>query len=164
MRTRIITDLDRLRQPSELVAFNPKARFLAERLTTEARGRLGPSGGGGLAAPQIGVFKQAFYWQFKPSFVGRDDTPLSGVCCNPTVTHEADTVTAGWERCLSMPAVKVMVERPDSITVEWFTPDGEPQQAFLLGICARIWSHEIDHLNGVVSVDRQVPGQEPVPV
>jgi len=146
------------------VKLGPQARFLADRLTREALGRLGPDGGGGLAAPQIGVFKQAFYWKFKPSFVGRESAALSGVCCNPTIVHEADTVTTGWEVCLSIPAQRVMVARPDSITVEWFTANGVAHETMLLGICVRIWSHEIDHLNGVVSLDRQVPGQTPVPV
>lgn len=164
MRASIITDETMLRRVSEPVVFDSKTRFMAARVTQEAVGRLGADGNGGLAAPQIGMLNQLFYWRFAKSYQSRGTAPLSGIACNPTVVDQSDDTSADWERCLSSPDFIVLAERPNVITVEWATPKGVWHTTTLSGICARLWSHEIDHLNGVLSIDHQPPGQEPVKI
>jgi peptide deformylase len=112
------------------------------RLMQEARGV-------GLAAPQIGISRRVLVYQ--PS----DEAPLTALV-NPRVTASADEAEAGDEGCLSLGAATVVVpvERPVAVTIEAATPTGEPVTIEAEGLEARVLQHEIDHLDGVLTIDR----------
>ena len=79
------------------------------------------------------------------------------VYINPTLTEAADEDEAE-EGCLSMPGINVNVTRSKSITLHAHDLSGNPVVQSESGYVARIWQHEIDHLNGVLITDRVGPG------
>jgi peptide deformylase len=76
------------------------------------------------------------------------------VLVNPVVVSSSATCTEGEEGCLSIPGWRGLVDRPDSVTVEALTPVGEKVLLRADGYLARIFFHEIDHLDGVLFTDR----------
>ncbi|MBM3324818.1 MAG: peptide deformylase, partial [Calditrichaeota bacterium] len=108
--------------------------------------------GVGLAAPQINV-----PLQFVVISIPREhDEPLQMVMANPRIIE-----TRGqWEYeegCLSVPEIRDMVTRPEWIRVEYQDIDGKPQSLEADGLLARVIQHEIDHINGILFVDRLTP-------
>jgi peptide deformylase len=122
-------------------------RQLAEQmlLTLEATGN-----GIGLAATQVGVLKRLIIVN-----IGEDDDeeyePL--VLFNPEILSAEGEVVVE-EGCLSIPDVTADVKRPESIVVEGIDIQSEPVHIETDGLLARVLLHEIDHLNGVLFIDR----------
>jgi len=121
---------------------------LVERMTTlmqEARGV-------GLAAPQAGVLRRVFVYQTS------DEDPVTALV-NPRLTSTSEERESAEEGCLSLGAASVVapVERPVSLTLEAVTPSGEPVTVEADGLEARVIQHELDHLDGVLIVDRTTP-------
>jgi peptide deformylase len=100
--------------------------------------------GVGLAAPHVGVLKRLFTWQV--------DEEGGGVV-NPVVTDASDEAEVDDEGCLSFPGLFYEVERPLRIAVDWQDVHGESHHVQLEGFDARVWLHEMDHLNGVLFID-----------
>jgi peptide deformylase len=115
------------------------------RLMQEARGV-------GLAAPQVGVLRRVLIYQTS------DEDPVA-VLLNPRVTASSDEEETADEGCLSLGAASVVVPvpRPVSVTVEAVTPEGEPLTVDAEGLEARVIQHELDHLDGVLTIDRTTP-------
>jgi peptide deformylase len=115
------------------------------RLMQEARGV-------GLAAPQIGITRRVVVFQTA------EDEPAVGLV-NPRVTAESEERTTEDEGCLSLGAATVVVpvERPATVAVEASSPGGEPLSIEAEGLEARVIQHEIDHLEGVLTIDRTTP-------
>jgi peptide deformylase len=115
------------------------------RLMQEARGV-------GLAAPQVGVLRRILVYQTD------DDEPVVALV-NPRLTTSSDERETVDEGCLSLGAATVVVpvERPAAITVEATTPDGEAVTVEAEGLEARVIQHELDHLDGVLILDRTTP-------
>ncbi len=116
-------------------------RRLAERMTAlmhEAQGV-------GLAATQVGVLRRLFV------FV---DDGEDRVLVNPTITARSDETAVDDEGCLSLRDVLVPVERPVAVTIEGLAADGGPVRLELEQPSARIVQHELDHLDGVLILDR----------
>jgi peptide deformylase len=107
------------------------------------------SNGVGLAAPQIGDSRRLVVID-----VGRAE-PSTGLLklINPVITDRFGT-TKGEEGCLSLPDLLVEVERNEKVVVEALLPDGEPIRIEAEGLLSIALQHEIDHLNGVLLVDR----------
>jgi len=123
---------------------------LVERMTLlmlEARGV-------GLAAPQIGVLRRVLVYQ-----TGEDE-PLVALV-NPRLVSSSEEAETADEGCLSLGAASVVVpvSRPVSVTVEATTPAGEPVTVDAEGLEARVIQHELDHLDGVLILDRTAPGE-----
>ena len=123
---------------------------LVLRMTTlmqEARGV-------GLAAPQVGVLRRVLVYQTS------DEEPVVALV-NPRLTGSSDEVETVDEGCLSLGAASVVVpvSRPVSITVEALTPDGEQVTVEAEGLEARVIQHELDHLDGVLILDRTGPDE-----
>ena len=123
---------------------------LVLRMTTlmqEARGV-------GLAAPQVGVLRRVLVYQTA------DEEPVVALV-NPRPTGSSDEVETVDEGCLSLGAASVVVpvSRPVSITVEALTPDGEQVTVEAEGLEARVIQHELDHLDGVLILDRTGPDE-----
>ena len=102
-----------------------------------------------LAAPQIGVQKQVVVWDF-------GDDPL--VVFNPEIV-ESDGEWVYDEGCLSIPGLYVEMVRPKRVHVRGIDRDGNPVEWEADEVEARMFQHELDHLNGVLMFDRMTPEQ-----
>ena len=106
--------------------------------------------GVGLAAPQVGIHKQLVVVDVEPE----DQTKLPLVLINPVIKSLTGDLCTDQEGCLSIPGVYLDVQRPDTIEVAYKDEHGRPQTLKANGFLARAIQHEIDHLNGVLFVDR----------
>jgi len=107
--------------------------------------------GVGLAAPQVGVSQRVIV--IDPH--EQDVKPFGLV--NPVIVQSADDVERGEEGCLSIPGLKDIVERPAAVVVEALDADGKPVRIEAEGLLARVLQHEVDHLDGVLFIDRVSP-------
>ncbi|WP_420645551.1 peptide deformylase [Candidatus Leptofilum sp.] len=114
--------------------------------------------GVGLAAPQIGQSLQLAVIETLPKTDDEgEDIPDSRelfVIVNPRIVWESRDVTDGVEGCLSIPGYLGEVERPFAVRVRAQDRRGKPLKLRLKGWTARIFQHEIDHLNGVLYIDK----------
>jgi peptide deformylase len=101
----------------------------------------------GLAATQLGVMHRVLVYKVEP------DAPL-GVLVNPTLEWTGDELETLEEGCLSLPGVGVEVERPVHVRVTASDEHGAPLMIEATGLEARVIQHEIDHLDGVLILDR----------
>lgn len=101
--------------------------------------------GVGLAANQVGRLKQIFV-------AGLEDEEY--VVVNPEIEAASDETVTDPEGCLSIPGISVEVERPTSVTVTGQDVSGAPLRIEATGLLARVFQHEMDHLNGVLILDR----------
>jgi peptide deformylase len=108
--------------------------------------------GVGLAATQLGVLRRVLVVQ-----AGSDSEP-SGLV-NPTIEWLSDEVVVAEEGCLSLPRVAMDVERPLHARVGGLDVEGRPVRIEASGLEARVLQHEIDHLDGVLILDRAPRGQ-----
>ena len=104
----------------------------------------------GLAAPQVAVNKQLLVVDCDPKEV--TNSPL--VLINPKITRYGQTLCRMEEGCLSIPGVYLDVIRPQSIEISFKDETGRPQKREVSDLLARVIQHEMDHLNGVLFVDR----------
>ncbi|MBL4626609.1 MAG: peptide deformylase [Roseicyclus sp.] len=110
--------------------------------------------GRGLAAPQIGVLRRVFVVDVS----WKEATPDPRVFINPRLVQGGDTdICTMEEQCLSIPGVPMPVDRPQSVQLQWETPDWQPKGLSFDGVLARCVQHELDHLNGRVIFDHQPP-------
>lgn len=111
--------------------------------------------GVGLAAPQIGVPLRIAVMEMRKTPT-RPDLEHRGpiTIINPVIAKFGAKKEKGWEGCLSLDNVRGEVGRSASITVEYINSDGTKVVEHAAGLWARIFQHEIDHLDGVVYVDR----------
>ncbi|MGI9099393.1 MAG: peptide deformylase [Solirubrobacteraceae bacterium] len=151
-----------LRQPCEpfdLPADRDLAHSVSELLTAflhPLRAAHSFGKGMGLAAPQIGIARRAAVVQ------APDQPPL--VLLNPRILDASADTDEQYEGCLSFFDVRGIVERPLRIEVEHTALDGAAHITTFEHAAARLWAHEIDHLDGKLYTDRMPPGLEPVPV
>jgi peptide deformylase len=73
---------------------------------------------------------------------------------NPEIVDRSGELVAGWEGCLSVPGQRGLVLRDRAIEVKYFTPQGKLIQQELTDFVARIFQHELDHLDGILFPDR----------
>jgi peptide deformylase len=133
-------------QASEVVGFDEELAQLVERmiqLMQDARGV-------GLAANQVGILRRVFVIQ-----ADEDEEPRALV--NPVIVQRSDELDEDDEGCLSMQGVVVPVERPVRIKVEARDEHGNEVSLELEGLPARVAQHELDHLDGVLILDRTTP-------
>ncbi|MGD8374589.1 MAG: peptide deformylase [Acidobacteriota bacterium] len=105
--------------------------------------------GVGLAAQQVGVARQIAVVDVS---VGEDPDQLL-VLINPEITAASGS-QVDEEGCLSFPGISEMVERPLNVTLRAMNLDGETYEVEAEGFLARAFCHEMDHLNGVLFIDR----------
>ncbi len=143
---------ERLKQVSEPVqAFDEALRQRVADL--EETRRAGP-GAVGIAAPQVGWFERVVIVDVSNM---KRPVPNHGymVLVNPEIT-EWDGFDVGREGCLSVPDFTGNVIRATSIHLEAFDPDGNPLRFDMEGFEARAVQHEMDHLDGLLFLDRLV--------
>jgi len=107
--------------------------------------------GQGLAAPQVGVSRRIIVLD-----VPQSDAPAYALI-NPRVVEQSNETARAEEGCLSIPGVSDMVERPAKVVVEALDADGAPVRIEADGELARCLQHEIDHLDGILYIDRLSP-------
>ncbi|HEX5448624.1 MAG TPA: peptide deformylase [Gaiellaceae bacterium] len=126
----------------EVTDFDDDLRRLVERMTA----LMNDAQGVGLAATQIGVLRRVFV--FEPD----EDGPRAVV--NPVVVERGGETESDEEGCLSLQGVRVPVDRPTSITITGKDETGADVRHELEGYGARVAQHELDHLDGVLIIDR----------
>ena len=102
--------------------------------------------GVGLAAPQVGISTRLFVYD-------SGEAGERGALCNPVITWVSEELVEMEEGCLSIPDAYFPVTRPASITVDGFRTDGSPVTIAATEILARVFQHEIDHLDGILFID-----------
>jgi peptide deformylase len=133
-------------QAQEIDDFDGDLAQLVERmmrLMQDARGV-------GLAANQVGILRRVFVIQ-------ADEESEPRALVNPVIVELSDELDEDDEGCLSMQGVVVPVERAVSIRVDARDADGNPVTLELEGLPARVAQHELDHLDGVLILDRTTP-------
>jgi peptide deformylase len=108
--------------------------------------------GVGLAATQLGVLHRLLVYRVQP------DAPVNALI-NPEIEWKGPEEEIAEEGCLSLPAVLVDVERPIHVRVRGLDENGEPIVVEASGLEARVIQHEIDHLDGVLILDRTTRDQ-----
>ncbi len=103
----------------------------------------------GLAAPQVGVGKRVIVVDISPV----EETAVPIALVNPEVVGKQGQ-TEGLEGCLSVPGVEGMVCRHESVVVRGWNENGDPVSIEAHGLLSRALQHEIDHLEGILFVDR----------
>jgi peptide deformylase len=139
-----------LRQKARKVTdFGPELQQLIDDMVETMRSAPGV----GLAAPQVEVSKRVIVVEYGDE---DDETvpPKLYVLVNPEIVRFSTETLEGTEGCLSIPGLVGDVERSEAITVKGLNRQGVPVRIKASGWLARIFQHEIDHLEGILFVDR----------
>jgi peptide deformylase len=147
-------------------AVDPRAVGSAELagLIDALRAGLEAAPGVGLAAPQVGVGLRVVLVQDPAQFQARVPEPRLAelerspvepyVLINPEIERLGDEKRTFFEGCLSVDGYCALVERSRSVRVGWLDPEGQRHEEVRHGWHARILQHEVDHLDGILYVDR----------
>lgn len=154
VRKIITLDDERLRQKAKKVKqFTPALKQLAEDMLETMRTHSGV----GLAGPQIGVMQRIFVAEIPASRSGTAEPhPQSGKCyvlINPEITQSAGDWVEDREGCLSIPTWYGLVERPAWVEVKALDLQGKKIKLKVDNLLARVFQHELDHLDGILFVD-----------
>ncbi len=98
----------------------------------------------GLAAPQVNITQRLI--------VINDNNQIKAYF-NPLIKKTSWRQVVMEEGCLSLPGVYGLVKRPQKILAEYLNDNGQKQQEWLDGLTARVYQHEVDHLNGILFID-----------
>jgi len=134
----------------EVEAFDDELRSLV----SDMQATMYYAEGIGLAAPQIGVSLRVCVLDLRD-----EDDPPAGrwVLVNPVIVESSDEEDKAPEGCLSIPDMEDVVTRPARVTVQGLDAEGDPVEVEAEGLLARALQHEIDHLDGVLFIDRLSP-------
>jgi peptide deformylase len=109
----------------------------------------------GLAANQVGRAARAFAIDLSQFDVLAEPR----VIINPEIMEVSNDPVIAEEGCLSFPGLYQVIERPDKVTIKSINLDGKEYYFEAKGLVARVVQHEIDHLNGVLFIDKLTPAQ-----
>jgi len=137
------------RRAESVEQFGPELKRLADAMFELMRG----SKGVGLAAPQVGQPIRLFICNATTQ--PQDDL----ICINPTL-HDLTGSAEQQEGCLSLPGVTVTMRRATHVVLRAFDVEGRPFERLANGLLARVWQHEIDHLDGRLIIDRMSVADE----
>ena len=119
--------------------------------------------GVGLAAPQVGIPERVIVVEYAEDEEDEAAPKKLYVMVNPEIKSASEETEEGIEGCLSVPGWQGEVERALAVTVKGLTSRGKPMKVKAKGWMARIFQHEIDHINGVVFTDRATKVWKPQP-
>jgi peptide deformylase len=142
-----------LRQRSDEInnIVDPQIDNLIDDLITTAVA----ANGVGIAAPQVGSSVRLFIVASRPSpRYPSAPTMEPTAMINPQILDRSGELISGWEGCLSVPGTRGLVLRDREIEVEYFTKQGDRVRQILTDFVARIFQHELDHLDGILFPDR----------
>ena len=131
---------------NEIESFDDDLGRLVERMI----GLMQDARGVGLAGTQVGTLQRLFVFQ-----ATEEDEPQAVV--NPVLVQASDVKVADTEGCLSLQGVTVPVERPARVTLEGKDERGADLRLELEEHAARVVQHELDHLDGILIIDRTTP-------
>jgi peptide deformylase len=131
---------------NEIEGFDDDLRRLVERMTQLMQDAKGV----GLAGTQVGTLQRVFV--FQPT---EEDEPRALV--NPVLVDTSEVMLSETEGCLSMLGVTIPVERPVKVTIEGKDETGREVRLELEEHAARVVQHELDHLDGILILDRTTP-------
>ena len=167
---KVIDDPVLRRKAKKVAKVTPELRQLIDDMIETMR----DAPGVGLAAPQVGVSERVIVVEYAEEPEEEDAPPpkkkLYGLI-NPEIVWASDEKVDGTEGCLSIPGWLGDVSRHEAIAVKALNRSGQKVKINAEGWLARIFQHEIDHLDGVLYIDRLVspdtlrrvePGQEEV--
>jgi peptide deformylase len=127
---------------------DPSSDDELKTLVTQMADAMYGAPGLGLAAPQVGVLKKVIVYDLDDEFVA---------LCNPRIVDESAETILEEEGCLSFPGITIDIERPAAVTCEALDLSGEQVTIEAEGLHARLLMHEVDHVNGVLIIDRATP-------
>ena len=130
---------------SDVVGIDASMRGLAEEMLRIMR----EEDGVGLAAPQVGESLRIFV----TAAIEEESAP-ERVYINPVIVSCEGALEASEEGCLSLPGIRGTIRRPPKVTLRATGIDGEPFTCTSSALLARCWQHEIDHLDGILIIDR----------
>lgn len=151
-----------LRQQSRPINIDDPEDFaLAQSLVREMfRVLYSDPSGVALAAPQIGVLLQVVVISYEDKDEGGQRTMA---LLNPKITQSSEEEIEDKEICLSVPNLTGKVARANTVKVEGYDQLGQPVNIMAEGFFARVLQHEIDHLNGILCIDRVKGNLDNVP-
>ena len=110
--------------------------------------------GVGLSAPQIGINERVFVVSGKIWKKEGKPAPMDEYFINPVITKKSRKLIIAEEGCLSIPNVYGLVKRHASVSIDYTDDKGNPVNKKATGLLARIFQHEIDHLDGILFTDK----------
>ncbi len=143
------------RKAKKIVKITAEHRKLIEDMIETMR----EAPGVGLAAPQVGVGERLIVIEWADEPENEDDPPKKKklfVVLNPEIVWASEEMVPGTEGCLSVPGWVGDVLRHEAVTVRGLNRNGEKIKIEVEGWLARIFQHEIDHLDGVLYIDKLV--------
>jgi len=140
----------------KITAFDKDLHELIEDMIETLRAAPGV----GLAAPQVGVSQQLIVIEYAET---EEQKPKLYVVINPEIIKTSEEMEIGVEACLSIPGIAGEVDRHLSLTVKGLNRFGKPIKIKASGWLARIFQHEMDHLEGVLFTDRAIRVWRPSP-
>jgi peptide deformylase len=132
-----------LRQPT--VEFDFDGNVDPEKLSTEMAPLMFEHGGIGLAAPQVGLNYRMF-------LIGDPEQALA--CFNPKILSTSEELVYEVEGCLTFPGLFLRIGRPKEVVAEFTDLQGKEQTMTFTDIMARCYSHELEHLDGILYTDK----------
>jgi len=152
-----VLDIIKLGDPRLRKKSVPVRRFdqRLSRLAADMVETMRQAQGVGLAAPQVGINERLIVVEMRKEDF--EDDPQAGklyVVVNPEIVRVRGDKILDDEGCLSIPGYVGEVERPQHVTIKGYDPDGRPLQIKAYDFLARIFLHEIDHLDGILFIDR----------
>jgi peptide deformylase len=133
------------RRAKPVEAVTPEVRKIIEDMVDTMYNEVGL----GLAAPQVGA-------SLRLMVVADEDGREARALINPVITEQGGEIVAE-EGCLSLPGIFAPVKRAEWVRLEAHDPEGRPVAIAARGLRARVFQHEMDHLDGVLFIDRLDP-------
>jgi peptide deformylase len=147
------------RKARTVTRFDAELQILIEDMIETLR----EAPGVGLAAPQVAVPERLIVVEYPEDDEEEDSPKKLYIVINPEIKEISEEMEMGIEGCLSIPNLHGEVERALEVTVKGQNRRGKPVKIKAAGWLARIFQHEIDHLNGVVFTDRATKVWRPAP-
>ena len=145
------------RKAHKITQIDRDIRLLADDMLETLR----DSGGVGLAAPQVGESIRMIVVEYPEDDTVEDSPKRTYKVINPEIIWRSEETVEGSEGCLSIPGYVGTVVRNESIKVKGLSVFGRPLKLNLSGWTARIFQHEIDHLEGICYIDRATAIYQP---
>ena len=126
-----------------------------ETLIADMMETVGDANGVGIAAPQVYESKRIFIMASRPNArypLAPKMSPTALI--NPEILDRSDKTAKDWEGCLSIPGLRARVPRSVRVQVQYTGIDNKLKTAVFEGFLARVFQHELDHLDGKVYLDR----------
>jgi peptide deformylase len=126
-----------------------------QSLMADMQATMEDASGVGIAAPQVYESPRIIIISSRPN-IRYPHAPRMGpvVMVNPEIEWASDEMEKSWEGCLSIPSIRGLVPRNRRIQVQYLTKEGKLEKREFADFVARVFQHELDHLNGIVFTDR----------